>query len=269
MGMTPQAQALVDALVSEMTGAVFALTGQATTVSAAAGPAGEAWIVQTTAAGSFKGSTTLSVDAAGTMALARTVLGTDTDLTPTKLIGLVREIVTHAAGAIGRQQAFAGLTLTVDAIEQGTSPAKPGLACTLEYGDGGRLDVTATASLEGAAAAADAPADAAGPAMFASEDRGRADSAMPRTGNWGTVLDIDLPVRVRFGVAEMSIRALSALGPGSIVDMGRGPDDPVEILVCGRVIARAEVVVVDGSYGVRVTDLLSASERVRALEGQW
>ncbi|MGE3512297.1 MAG: FliM/FliN family flagellar motor switch protein, partial [Vicinamibacterales bacterium] len=86
--------------------------------------------------------------------------------------------------------------------------------------------------------------------------------------NLDVVLDIELPLSVRFGSTVMSIRALSAIGPGSIVDMGRSPDDPVEILVCGRPIARAEVVVVGGNYGVRITDLTSATERIRAMEGQ-
>jgi len=64
----------------------------------------------------------------------------------------------------------------------------------------------------------------------------------------------------------MSVKALSGLGPGSIVDMNRSPDDLVEIVVSDQVIARGEVVVVAGNYGVRVTELLSPADRVRALE---
>jgi flagellar motor switch protein FliN/FliY len=81
------------------------------------------------------------------------------------------------------------------------------------------------------------------------------------------VLDIDLPLIVRFGKTSMSLKALADLGPGSIVDIGRSPDAPVEILVGERVIALGEVVVVAGNYGVRILDLVTSVERVRTLEG--
>ena len=80
------------------------------------------------------------------------------------------------------------------------------------------------------------------------------------------VLDIDLPLIVRFGQTVMTMKALSGLGPGSIVDMGRSPDEPVEMLVSDRVIARGEVVIVGGNYGIRITDLVSPADRVRAME---
>jgi flagellar motor switch protein FliN/FliY len=81
------------------------------------------------------------------------------------------------------------------------------------------------------------------------------------------VLDMELPLVVRFARTVMSLKSLAGLGPGSIVDMERSPDEPVQMLVGDRVIARGEVVVVGGHYGVRVTDLVSSSERARALEG--
>jgi flagellar motor switch protein FliN/FliY len=80
------------------------------------------------------------------------------------------------------------------------------------------------------------------------------------------ILDIDLPVVVRFGHTELSIRALSRLGPGSVIDLGRSPDDPVEVLVSNRVVAHGEVVIVGGNYGVRILDVASRSERVRSME---
>jgi flagellar motor switch protein FliN/FliY len=71
----------------------------------------------------------------------------------------------------------------------------------------------------------------------------------------GAVLDVDLPLVVRFGRAVMPLRALADLGPGSVIDMGRSPDEPVELLVGDRLIARGEVVIVGGNYGVRITEL--------------
>jgi flagellar motor switch protein FliN/FliY len=97
-------------------------------------------------------------------------------------------------------------------------------------------------------------------------DETTAAGADARRDNLDVVLDIDLPLVVRFARTTMSIRALSTLGPGSIVDMERSPDEPVQVLVGDRVIARGEVVVVGGNYGVRITELMGASERARELE---
>jgi flagellar motor switch protein FliN/FliY len=80
------------------------------------------------------------------------------------------------------------------------------------------------------------------------------------------ILDIDLPVVVRFGHTELPLRTLTRLGPGSVIDLGRSPDDPVEVMVSDRVIARGEVVVVGGNYGIRILDVVSTSERMHSME---
>ena len=82
------------------------------------------------------------------------------------------------------------------------------------------------------------------------------------------ILDIDLPLVVRFGRTELPLRTLTTLGPGSVIDLGRAPDDPVEVLISNRVVARGEVVIVAGSYGVRVRDVVSPAERARSLEAE-
>ena len=83
----------------------------------------------------------------------------------------------------------------------------------------------------------------------------KAEVTPPASDRLQAVLDVDLPLVVRFGSAVMPLRQLAGLGSGSTVDMNRSPDDPVELLVGDRVIARGEVVVVDGNYGVRITEL--------------
>lgn len=82
------------------------------------------------------------------------------------------------------------------------------------------------------------------------------------------IMDIDLPLVVRFGRTELPLKTLTTLGPGSVIDLGRAPDDPVEILISNRVVARGEVVIVAGSYGVRVRDVVSPAERARSLEAE-
>jgi flagellar motor switch protein FliN len=80
------------------------------------------------------------------------------------------------------------------------------------------------------------------------------------------ILDIDLPVVVRFGRTDLPLRTLTRLGPGSVIDLGRSPDEPVELMVSNRVVARGEVVIVGGNYGIRILDVVSPSERMPWME---
>jgi len=70
------------------------------------------------------------------------------------------------------------------------------------------------------------------------------------------ILDIDLPMVVRFGHTELTVEALTRIGEGSVIDLGRSPHEPVDLVVSGRLVARGEVVVVSGHYGVRVLELV-------------
>ena len=79
--------------------------------------------------------------------------------------------------------------------------------------------------------------------------------------NLGLILDIDLPLAVRLGATEMTLDALTRLSPGSVIDLLRAPDEAVDVLVNGKLVARGEVVVVGGNYGVRITDIMSEAER--------
>lgn len=86
--------------------------------------------------------------------------------------------------------------------------------------------------------------------------------------NLGIILDIDLPLAVRFGATQMSLDALTKLGPGAVIDLLRTPDAPVDVLVSGKLVARGVVVVVEGNYGVRITDVMSRAERTFGLGGE-
>jgi len=67
------------------------------------------------------------------------------------------------------------------------------------------------------------------------------------------LMDIKLDVRVRVGRARRSLRSITQLASGSVVELDCSVDDPVEIVVNDRVIAEGEIVVVGGNYGVRIT----------------
>ena len=89
-----------------------------------------------------------------------------------------------------------------------------------------------------------------------------------RSRTLDVIMDIDLPLVVRFGRTELPLRTLTTLGPGSVIDLGRSPDEPVEILISNRVVARGEVLIMSGNYGVRIQEVVSPAERARSLEAE-
>src|SRR3984885_10179299 len=78
------------------------------------------------------------------------------------------------------------------------------------------------------------------------------------------LLEVALPIAVSFGRTSLQIREVLKLNTGSIVELDRFVTDPVEVIVNDCVIARGEVVVVDGNYGVRISQLASREERLRS-----
>lgn len=79
------------------------------------------------------------------------------------------------------------------------------------------------------------------------------------------ILDIPLEVTAELGKTKMLINDLLRLGQGSIIELEKLAGEPVEILVNGRLIAKGEVVVVNDKFGVRLSDIVSPSERVKRL----
>jgi flagellar motor switch protein FliN len=78
------------------------------------------------------------------------------------------------------------------------------------------------------------------------------------------LLDVDLPVSVSFGKAQLPLKDVLKLTTGSIVELNRGVNDHVEVLVNHCLIARGEVVVVEGNYGVRIQQIASRQDRLRS-----
>lgn len=79
------------------------------------------------------------------------------------------------------------------------------------------------------------------------------------------ILDITLPVTVELGRARMQIQDILKLGPGSIVELEKSAGDPVELLINERPIARGEVVVIDENFGIRLTSIVTPTERIKTL----
>ena len=73
--------------------------------------------------------------------------------------------------------------------------------------------------------------------------------------NLQLVMDVELNVSLRFGQCQLPLRDVLDLASGSVIELDRDVDDPVELLLDGKVIARGEAVIVDGNYGLRVTEI--------------
>ena len=91
-------------------------------------------------------------------------------------------------------------------------------------------------------------------------------SAQPPSKTFDLLLDVEMPVSVSFGRAELLLRDVLKLTTGSIVELNRGITEPVEVIVNNCVVARGEVVVMDGNYGVRIHEIISPQERLRTLK---
>lgn len=79
------------------------------------------------------------------------------------------------------------------------------------------------------------------------------------------ILDIPLKVTVELGRSKMAIRDILQLAQGSVVELSKFAGEPLEVLVNDKLIARGEVVVVNEKFGIRLTDIITPSERIRKL----
>ncbi|HMD50625.1 MAG TPA: flagellar motor switch protein FliN [Bryobacteraceae bacterium] len=88
----------------------------------------------------------------------------------------------------------------------------------------------------------------------------------PATSNsMDLLLDVELPVSISFGRAQLPLKDVIKLTTGSIVELNRSVSEPVEVIVNNCVIARGEVVVVEGNFGIRIKQVVSRQERLRTL----
>jgi flagellar motor switch protein FliN/FliY len=79
------------------------------------------------------------------------------------------------------------------------------------------------------------------------------------------LLDVPLDLSVELGRARMSIQDLLNMSPGSVIELDKIAGEPLDFMVNGRLVARGEAVVVNDKFGVRITDIVSPSERIARL----
>lgn len=113
------------------------------------------------------------------------------------------------------------------------------------------------------AAAGDQPREDLLPAAAATEAQPAPELSTRAYSTLNLLMDVELPVSVSFGRARVRMQEVLKLITGSIIELDRSISEPVEVIVNNCVVARGEVVVVDGNYGVRINEVMSKSERLQ------
>jgi flagellar motor switch protein FliN/FliY len=83
--------------------------------------------------------------------------------------------------------------------------------------------------------------------------------------NLDVILDIPVTISMEVGHTDITIRNLLQLNQGSVIELDRLAGEPLDVLVNGTLIAHGEVVVVNEKFGIRLTDVISPSERIKKL----
>lgn len=88
-------------------------------------------------------------------------------------------------------------------------------------------------------------------------------SLPPKDVDLNVILDVDITLELEVGRTNMSVRDLLQLNQGSVVELDRLAGEPLDVLVNGTLVAHGDVVVVNNNYGIRLTDVISPSERIK------
>jgi len=188
--------------------------------------------------------------------------------TPEDQWGSYLEIIRQALSGVA--QAIQGIVKREVLCEGGDEitpqPAVPAMTCTLRFGteEPMTLYVVFDEDILRALDAIRQP-QTAPPAAPASPQ------AVPTAMKPGTaqpielLYDVQLPVSISFGRAHIPLKEVVKLTSGSIVELNRAISEPVEVIVNNCVIARGEVVVIDGNYGIRINQIITQAERLRTL----
>jgi flagellar motor switch protein FliN len=218
-----------------------------------------------TSAGGLRGEMRLRLSAATTLRLAQTFmsepLAPDAPLTADHreaVIELLRQISGIVASAAKSKWGEIQLS-----IELATTPPSwpPAETAWLHAGEEGAGSMTLEIGLSAALAAelratkteiANAPVGSPAASSPASSEQ--------HPGALNLLLDVQLAVSMRFGSRRLLLSEVLDLSPGTVIELDRRVQEPVDLLLDGRLVAHGEVVVIDGNYGLRVTDIFPMAQ---------
>jgi flagellar motor switch protein FliN/FliY len=170
---------------------------------------------------------------------------------------LLREV---AEAAVGELLAKTGKKCRVESFEEIAGESKVSSAFQLKSGDRSwtilvRDEVRAPKPTAKPAVPATPPPVAAAPPL----------NPVPLNPGIELLLDIELEATLRFGCREMPLGELLDLGPGDVVQLDRHVADPVDMIVGDKIVARGEVVLVNGNFGLRVTEVAAPRKRLESI----
>jgi flagellar motor switch protein FliN len=174
---------------------------------------------------------------------------------------LLREV---ADAAVGELLAKTGVKCRIESFEETTGESKVSRAFQLKAGDRA-WTILVRDEIRSQPKASPGPAgkpeaekrSAASPATASPE-------VVPGAG-MELLLDVELEATLRFGCREMPLGEILDLGPGDVVQLDRHVSDPVDLIVGDRIVARGEVVLVNGNFGLRVTEVAAPRKRLESI----
>jgi flagellar motor switch protein FliN/FliY len=162
-----------------------------------------------------------------------------------------------AEAAVGELLASSGKKCRVESFEEIAGESKVSCAFQLKAGERAwtilvrdEVRLPKPAAAPPAAARAAAPPPAPLPVLSAGVE---------------LLLDIELEAALRFGCRELPLGEILDLGPGDVVQLDRNVADPVDLIVGDKIVARGEVVLVDGNFGLRVTEVAAPRKRLESI----
>lgn len=84
-------------------------------------------------------------------------------------------------------------------------------------------------------------------------------------GGLGLLYDIELEATLQFGSRELALKDVLEIGPGDVVELDRHVSEPVDLVVSNRIVARGEVVVVNGNFALRITEVAAPQLRLESI----
>jgi flagellar motor switch protein FliN/FliY len=247
-------------VLGQIAGAPFDMECQETAPADASPPTESDLQIIVLSSGSLRGELSFALPQGAARGLAQFFLGEAQDATADfkpdyreAIEELMRQVAGHAATAMKPRWGEVQLR-----VETGPPPTwSPGASGWLNSIPGApsrlcvewKLSVALHAALlaaqpasEPSSASSSSPSGLTGPGPESKFDR---------------FMDVELGVTLRFGSRRMLLREILELSAGAVVELDRQVQEPVDLLLDGKLIARGEVVVVDGNYGLRVIDVIS------------
>ncbi len=221
--------------------------------------------------GAVRGEMTLHLEAASGTRLAQKFLGEPEPAADAAAVAtiapenkealeeLLRQIAglasTAVASAVGGEVQF---HLSASAAPSWSSDAIVCLRTRDEAGNSIALEIQISPALAAALQPRTQPVSATTPPL-ASESKS---TTSPSASSYGRLMDVGLDVKLRFGTRRMLLRDVLALCAGVVIELENTLQSPVYLLLDGRLIAQGDVVVVDGKYGLRITEVVERAPTV-------